>query len=391
MTAILLQTGDAAMIEVGVVNILGLALLAWIICVAIAFAYRAHTIHPIPAPVGVLFGLTLPAMWLFVESMGSGTALDGDPLTFYGTSLYFLSSFVVGGIVGEIGRQTGDRLSCYHFGIERLPSRDPRSQTVRAAALTVGVTLPSTIDDVRGYDAIDDRVATALEERTMWFPLGLSMKETRDRIVNRLERDFDIEHAQLTFANDGTVETLAVGTRPGNISPSLPPGRVAVTIDTGVSPDANTGDVVEVWTGDHGSSRLIAIGRYWASEDGRTTITVLESDVDAFSENITYRLLARQGVPSDGSELQSVIDRAPETVASTSVTTDGPFDGEFVGWIPGTVVVIERRGDSIPFPRDRTTLQAGDTVYVLGETDTIRQFRNYEPNRELAQRSTTYE
>ncbi|MFC6758018.1 MULTISPECIES: hypothetical protein [Haloarcula] len=99
-----------------------------------------------------------------------------------------------------------------------------------------------------------------------------------------------------------------------------------------------------------------------------------------------YRLVTHPDTSSDLAEFIPVIRDVEETMTRVIVEAGGPLEGEFAGWLPVSVPVIDRAGTAIPFPAERETLQAGDVAYVIGTPADIARLDQYEADRERARR-----
>lgn len=266
----------------------------------------------------------------------------------------------------------GDHLACGVFDTVAVDASGPVADRLRSAGQAVALTLPETIDDADGYRPVGDDIKQRPEGRTVLLARTLSPAERRTRLRRRLEDDFDLGYVAPEFAADGSVASLAVGEQQTGLSATLPPDRVAVSIRAAYPPVVSTGDPVEVWTADADSSQLVATGTLRASSETVATLVVDEDDATAFTHGKTYRLTVQPASASDATELVSAIRFADETVTVTTVVADGPLKGEFVEWIPGTVLAIERDEDVIARPAATETVRAGDTVYVLATPETLR-------------------
>jgi hypothetical protein len=381
MTGVVLQGVVTGWTRTALLYILGFGLYAGVIATGVAFVYRAETLRPVPVGAGILLGVSLPAIWLNIESV-VGTALVGSAgLLHEATGAYLLGVFFVSAVAAEGGRRTGDHLACEVYDVTRLDAGDDAAELIRSAGLAVEVELPETVADATGYPAVEEAVKDDLAGETMLFPRRLSPAERRDRLIARIEADYGVGHVEIETDGSGAVTHLAVGGTERGIGPSLPPGTVAVALRTDPSPDASVGDPVEVWGGADGPDGPLARGTLLATAGDTATVVVDAEDAAAFATGASYRLVTRPGEPNDVHELVSVIRAADETVTAVTVEADGSLDGEFAGWLPTTVPVIEREGEAIPFPLDRETLQAGDTAYVLGTPAEIRDLAAYERDR----------
>ncbi len=377
-TETLLQTGvelgGSTRIEwtrTALLGILSYGLLAGIGALVLAFGYRALTVRQLPTGPAVLLGLALPTGWLTSEAVRHGTVLADSPLIHYTTGSYLLGVLFAGTIVAAGGHRLGDHLACGTYGITRVDASGPVADLVRAAGLSAVVTLPESIDDAEGYPAVGEAVKRDLEGCLFRLPSQLSVPELESRVERRLETDFDVGYANAVVADDGNVSALSVGGRRAGISPTLGPAQVAVAISGDPSPQASTGDPVEIWTDSDASSRLVATGTLRACAGSVTTIAVDADDADAFEPGEQYRLTTRPEAGSDAHALVSAIQSGDETVTATRIEADSPLENEFVGWIPGTVLVIERDGDVLSLPADNEPIEAGDTLYVFGTPETL--------------------
>lgn len=370
---------DASWTHTALLHILGYALLAGLMTTGVAFVYRKATVRPIPVGTAVLAGVSFPALLLSIEWLFRDTVILGSSLDHYSTGAYIVGVFVTGTTTAEAGRRIGDHLACGVFEITAVDARGEVADLVRAAGLSVAVTLPETIEDAEGYRPVDDDVKRALAERTLLFPQRLSVDELAARLRTRLERDYGVGHVHVDVAADGSVERLALGALRSGISSALPPGRAVVAVRGDSPENASVGDPLEVWRSSERSRELVATGTYRSSRGDVTSILVDEDDVDAFEAAETYRLLTHPDTPDDSNELRATVRRTAETVTKVAVTDSSPLEGEFVGWIPGTVLVVQREDEVLALPDDKETLAGGDTAYVFGTPPQLRAVASYEP------------
>lgn len=415
-TDVIAQPDTSELIVDALVRILGFALLAGGTSSAAAVTYRWYSADEIPEGVAVLVGVSTVAVWLNTKSaLGDAILGKETTLTDPATALYTVLAFAISAIAADGGRRLGDHLARNVFAVAARHSVDDVTDLVRSAGRVVGVDLPETIDDAHGYDPVDPETKTSLSGRTLRFPRGLDPAELEYRLVARLERDFGVGHVDLEMTPDGTVESLAVGSRPSGVGPTLAPGSVAVAIRADPSPDASPGDAVEVWaddgaptsgdesnhdrdarrsepgdpTGDDSNSAASAEAETAASsraaESGSpatarrltgaelratagdvTTLVVDADDADALSADRTYRLVTLPGTADVTRQLVSLYRTADETVTTERIESGGPLEGDRVGSLPVTVLSIRRGDDAVALPDPEVVLEAGDVVYVLG-------------------------
>lgn len=405
------------------VGIVGLGSLAALAVVIAAVAYRRATTRSIPLGAAVLVGLLPGAVWTISTSWSAGAPLRELALAAPANASYVIVTLVVGATVAVGGRRLGDRIGCELYGITPIAARDGLGSLVTSARRTVAVDLPEEIVDLSGYRSVDRSTKRTLAGRSLRFPRRCSTAALESRLERRLTRDFAVDVVDATLATDGSVTSLAVGRRRAGLGPTIPPETVAIAIRADPPAGAAPGDPVEVWE-DAEASRLVATGTLRATAGDVATIVVDEADAEAFgfdgnagestvgtdgtdadqsavstdgtdatesadgrSAGESYRLVTRADRPSDAPRLLSVLRGATESVASVTVEAGGPFDGEFVGWLPGTVLLIDRDGERLPFPDDSIPVRAGDRIWVLGGPSALQRCEA----RELAEAASVEE
>ncbi|QLH75817.1 TrkA C-terminal domain-containing protein [Halosimplex rubrum] len=367
-------------------RILGFALYASVVAMGVSFLYRGYSTRPLPVGVGVVVGLSFVTMSLNIDAVARASIIGDTAKLHYATASYLLGVFAVGAVGADAGRRIGDHLAANVFDVTRVDAGGQVARLVQSAGLVVELELPETVDDIDGYPPVDEETERALAGRRMRFPRRLSESKLESRLAARLERDFDVGHVHAAIEPDLTVSSLAVGRRPSGIGPSLPPGTVAVAVSGDPAPDASTGDPVEVWTGGEDGGDLVATGKFRASVGDVATVAVGADDADAFDPDDSYRLVTRPDTAEDVNELVATVWEADETVTAVTVDEGDPLQGEFVDWLPVSVLTVVRDGEPIPFPADNETLAVGDTVYVLGTPAGLHRLAEYEPEREPGDR-----
>jgi hypothetical protein len=332
----------------------------------VAFSYRGYSTNAIPFGPGVLSGISIVAVSMSLNTLLSDSLVGSTGIVHYASASYVVGVFAVGSVAAEFGRRIGDHFACDVYGITTTAAGGKVGQLVRSASLVVDVELPPEIDDVNGYESVDEDLKRTLQGGTIRLPRRLDETALRDRIANRIERDFGVDQVSVELDGNCRVSRLAVGNRPDGISPSIPPGKAAVAVSSDPAPDASAGDPVEVWRVGSDGESLVATGSFRANVDDVSTVVVDETDACRFEEDTDYRLVTRPNSTTDRGELASVIWESDETVTRTRVDAGGPLEGEFVEWLQPTVLAIERQDTPIALPDDNETLEADDVVYVLG-------------------------
>ncbi|OAQ51213.1 hypothetical protein HTG_17885, partial [Natrinema mahii] len=247
MTAIVAQVIPTETLLEALLRILGFALLAAGSGAGVAFVYRWYSADGIPEGIAVLFGVALVAIWLNTQTALQQAIIGDTGLLEPGTAVYTVGAFAASAVAADGGRRLGDYLARDVFVVATPRTITEVTQLVRSAGRVVTVGLPDEIDDIEGYDPVDESVKADLAGETFLLPRRLTDEELRERLVARLERDFGIGHVDVDLEPDGTVTYLAVGSRPAGIGPTLAPGTVAVALEGDPAADASPGDAVRLW------------------------------------------------------------------------------------------------------------------------------------------------
>uniref|UniRef100_UPI003F4A5B63 TrkA C-terminal domain-containing protein n=1 Tax=Natrinema sp. CGMCC1.2065 TaxID=3445767 RepID=UPI003F4A5B63 len=378
MTAIVAAAVPTETLLEAVVRILGFALLAAGSGAGVAFVYRWYSADGIPEGIAVLFGVALVAIWLNTQTALQQAIIGNTGLLEPGTAIYTVGAFAASAVAADGGRRLGDYLARDVFMVATPRTITEVTQLVRSAGRVVTVELPDEIDDIEGYDPVDESVKADLAGQTFLLPRRLTDAELRERLVARLERDFGIGHVDVDLEPDGTVAFLAVGSRPAGIGPTLAPGTVAVALEGDPAADASPGDAVRLWArGEDGGARRIAGGELRGTAGDVATVAIDAEDARDIAPDGDYRLVTLPGSPDAERDLVSLLRAADETVRSITVEADDPLVGLAVDSLPVLVLALEREGDGDaehrPLPAGDVRLAAGDVAYVLGRPDALRR------------------
>lgn len=369
--------------QTAVLSIIGFGLLALVAVSPLAFLFRQYTTRQLPAGAGVLFGSAVVSVWLAVDSALTGTLVGDTGLVHYGTGAFLLGTFVISAVAAEGGRRIGDRIGCDVFDITHLDEGTDAVGLLQSARLAVTVELPAQIGDADGYFAVDENTKQALAGRQFMFPRRLELDELRERLESRIVADFDVDYVAAELSEEGRVTALALGAKPSGLGASLPPGTAGVAVQATPLPEAGVGDPVEVWTTGE-TEQFVAKAEFRSTDGESTTLLVDDDDVDAIEQHEQYRLVTHPDSSNDLAEFIPVIRDVEETMTTVTVEAGGPLEGEFAGWLPVSVPVLDRDGTPIPFPAERETLQAGDVAYVIGTPSAIARLDEYEAQRASA-------
>lgn len=356
-------------------GIAGLALLSGAVAFLAAFAYRWYGRVAMPEGPAVLLGLSSVALLLNTTATLTGVIGNSDALVEPTTALYTIGAFVVGGVAAGLGRRSGDRIArdaaSLSAGVSGSLDADV-STLVRSRGRAIRLTLPDEIDDVEGYDPVDDDRKAEIAGTTLLFPRGLTVAELRDRLAARLRDDYGVGYVDADVSADGTVQRLALGRRRAGLGRTLPPETVAVAVRADPAFSASPGDAVEVWSTGAAPER-VATAELRAAVGDVVTLVVDERDADAVDPDARYRLVTLPREPRADRELLAGIREADEVAGVVEVTEGGELDGSTVGEVPAAVVAVDGPDGLEGTPRPGRRLRAGERVYVLGRPERLRR------------------
>ncbi|WP_408957292.1 TrkA C-terminal domain-containing protein [Natrinema sp. 74] len=362
------------------VRIVGLAVLSAGAAAVAAVTYRWYSATGIADGVAVLVGVTVVALLLNTQTALQQAILNDTGLLEPKTAVYTVGTFVASAIAADAGRRLGDFLARDVFMVATPRTITEVGQLVRSAGRMITVDLPAEIDDIDGYDPVDETVKAEIAGQTLLFPRRLTVDQLRERLIARLERDFGIGHVDVDLQADGTIDYLAVGGRQAGIGPTLAPGTVAVALEADPAADASPGDAVRVWTRDEegGTARRVASGELRATADDVATVALDADDARNLEPDREYRLVTLPDSPDAERALVSLLWAADETVTTVAVEADDPLTGVAIDALPVLVLALEREhrddGDeALVLPAGDVRLAVGDTAYVLGRPDALRR------------------
>jgi len=363
-----LPVGTLELFREVAVGIVGAALLAGVVGLLVGAGYRRTTTRRLPVGAATVVGLAAVAAFLWTVAFRSGAFVGGVTLDGPATAGYLLGTVLLGAVLAAGGGRLGDGIVRQAADVRTIDADGEAAAAVRSARLAVSVELPEAVERATGYRPVEPSVRRALSGATVRLPCGLSADERRGRIERHVERDYGVDHAAVYVAADGTIDRLAVGRRRSGLGSTLPPGTVGVAIHADPPPASAAGDPVEIRTD---GGRLVSTGRLRATDGSVATVAVDADRVPDLPAGRRHRLVALPDEPTDGYEFVSTIRGVTETVVAVTVEADGPLDGEFVGWLPGRPLVVDREDGPTALPGDGETLRAGDHLWLLGTPDEL--------------------
>lgn len=361
------------------VRIVGLVLTAALLAAATGVVYRWYANQRVPEGLSVLIGLSGVALYLNTAgALGEVIGGNGDLLVM-DSVVFNVVTFVVAGFGATAGGRLGDRLGLGLIAVSggKAVERDV-SRIVKTVGRVTAVEIPEDIDDIEGYDPVDEATKVKLAGSRLLFPRRLTVGELRGRLVERLKTDYGVGHVDLDLAEDGTVEYLALGGHESGIGPTLPPGSAAIAVTADPANSASPGDTVQLWTAGapegETEPRHVLNAELRGTAGDVVTLAMDESEARRLDTERRYRIITLPVGPRIDREFASQLRAAEETTGVATIREGSPLVGAAVGALDLAVVAVRSPGgdiEAIP-PRTRT-LSVGETVYAIARPDRLRK------------------
>ena len=358
-------------------QLLGVGIAAATAAGLVALGYRWYVRERVPMGLGVLFGLTVVA--LYVGATGAlGDIISGDAqgeaVLESGKVLINLAAFALGAAGSSVGVRAGDAAGTDLFAATGGRTVDADvSEIVQTVGRVTSVRLPAEVDDIVGYDPMPEATKATIAGKRFLFPRRLTKGELRERLVSRLKTDYGVGHVDLELDDDGAVTYLAVGSRAAGIGPTLPPSTNAVAVRADPANAASSGDLVQVWETE--PLQRVVTGELRGVAGDVVTVAIDAADTPKLDPAESYKLVTLPVQDRPDREFASLLRAADETLGTVTIPAESELIGTPAGDLGVTVAAITRP-DSGPEPipsRDRP-LAAGDVVYAIATPDALRGF-----------------
>jgi hypothetical protein len=352
-------------------SIVGLGLVAAVLAGASAAVFRWYADQRIPTGPAVLIGLSAVAAYLNTRT-ALGQVVGGDTAFSPMLALFNVGAFAVAAAAGAAGCRAGDHLSA-ELLVGGVSVENGMNRVVRSVGRAITVEIPADVEDTTGYDPVDAETKAALAGQTFLFPRRLTVDQLRERLVARIESDYDVGHVDVEVTADGEITYLAVGQRVAGIGPTMAPGSVAVAIRADPAYAASSGDVVQIWRSD-GSER-VCNAELRATAGDVATVVVDEADAPELSPEERYRLVTLSVDGRPDREFASLLRAADETLGVVTVEAGSALAGTPLGALSATVVAVAAPESATPIrtlPTGDHVLAAGESVYVVATPDALR-------------------
>lgn len=272
------------------------------------------------------------------------------------------------------------------------------------------------IGDLEGYPPLPESVREQLAGESWKFPPELSLTELESRLEERLRADHELAEVSVTVDKRGRAKISAAPTTAG-LSRRVPPGKRAVSIRTLLPTGVARGDVVTVKLPDGDVTGPVVSARTKETENSNPTTPAAEPVAEEPEpEETTGDTKPVPPATTSGGEGQVTVavplpdarrmfraEFAPMVVHSRGkqreyeaigvlkkhgnrflkvrLDAESPLVGRTIAEAQVqqdhgvTIIAIRRPKERIIAPRGSRTLEAGDTLFVVGTPGTVRAFQ----------------
>lgn len=372
-----LPVGENALVDVA--RTVVLTAFAAVLGGGVGLAHRWYARLRVPDGLSVLVGLSGVALYLNTAGALGEVVGGRQDLLAFDAAVFNVVTFLVAGVAAAAGGRGGDRFAAGVLAVSgaRSVERDV-SRIVRSVGRVTTVEIPDEIGDIDGYDPVDAETKDQLAGEVLVFPRRLTHAELRERFVERLRTDYGVGQVDVDFADDGTVEYLAVGSREAGIGPTLPPGTAAVAVTADPPNNASPGDAVQVWTGGdpdgETAPKRVTNAELRGTAGDVATLAMDEPEARRLDVESRYRLVTLPVEARVDREFAAQLRAAEETLSVVTIAEDSVLASATVGALDVAVVALRTdAGDLEAIPPRTRTLVAGETVYAIGRPDRLRK------------------
>lgn len=370
-----LQTGVLdALLGVAIERVLGMAVLSTIAAGIVAAVYRGMTGQTIPTVYPLVVGIGAAGVWLNTAS-ALVAVLGQEPAVFEGaaTNVVALAAAAVGAVTGARG---GDVLAPDVLALTGQRDLDREvSRVVRTVGRFTTVQIPKRIHDIEGDEPVDAAKKEELAGRELVFPRGLTVSQLRERLIDRIKRDYGIGRVDVEVTETGEITHLAVGRRVAGIGATLPPRTAAVAVEADPGFDASPDDRVQAWEQRDGRTEPVTSADVRAVDGDTVTLALGTSQARTIDQSTPHRLVTLPSRERPDREFAALLRAAHETMEAITIEASAPLTGLPVGALKPPVVALQRGESTTTLPPAEQELAAGDTVYVVGRQDELRRVR----------------
>ena len=363
-------------------------------------------------------GLGVVVLALAIAGINGGLLALNDPtIRSSENAASILTAIVVVLMLALYAHAQGDKLGA--SAPKRLTIKSLRDRTLNTDVIElvggrnqVRLTVLGEVSDIEGYPPLPAALRREIGDGEWTFPADLPIAELESRFADRLQSEFDL--ADVTVSLDEAARARVAAAPPmGSTSRRVPAGKRAVSLSALVPSGIARGESVRIVTPEttvsgtviaaqsgtptppaapstSGDGTLATDGgeeltvplpaaATTTGGEGRITVAVSRSDATTLLSATDPQVVVRPRGTRREFELVSLLRRSGIRFRKVTVAAAGPLDGHTIGDVgvrdSYNVLILAAKHEKWQVaPRGDQLLSAGDTLYVIGTSESLTRF-----------------
>ncbi|WP_435155366.1 potassium channel family protein [Haladaptatus sp. DFWS20] len=368
------------------------ALVAW----CLGFVFRYVTSVSLPGFGVVVLGVAIAGVQGGLLGLLDPTVLESPVV---------VVAVIVVMLVTQYAHAKGDSMGASfprRIGLRNLREHRLSSDVIERVGRfgRVRVRTAGDVGDIDGYPPLPDDLRSAIRDGEWTFPADLPIGELESRLADRLRTEYDLADVSVEIDMGGKA-TVRAAPPEGALSRRLPANRRAVSVDTLVPTGIARGDEVAFELGDEDVVGTVCSANTEDGEadddtaedggvvpraptttggDGRVTVAIPQAEAADFIDGNPTNLRVRSRETRSEFELVHLFRQAGKQWRKLQVRAGSGLDGMTLGNLAArdtydvAVLGIEQANGWSVAPSGTTVLTAGDELYVVGTSDSMRRF-----------------
>ena len=364
-------------------------------------------------------GLGVVVLALAIAGINGGLLALNDPtIRSSENAASILTAIVVVLMLALYAHAQGDKLGA--SAPKRLTIKSLRDRTLNTDVIElvggrnqVRLTVLGEVSDIEGYPPLTAALRQEIGDGEWTFPADLPIAELESRFADRLQSEFDL--ADVTVSLDEAARARVAAAPPmGSTSRRVPAGKRAVSLSALVPSGIARGESVRIVTPETTVAGTVIAARSGAPTtatdsspspaddtlatdggeeppvplpaaatttggEGRITVAVSRADATTLLSVTDPQVVVRSRGTRREFELVSLLRRSGIKFRKVTVAADGPLDGHTIGEVGvrdryNVLVLAANHENWQVAPRGDQPLSAGDTLYVIGTSESLTRF-----------------
>ena len=363
-------------------------------------------------------GLGVVVLALGIAGVNGGLmALNDQSIRTSQNAVALLTAIIVVLMLALYAHSQGDKLG--GSVPRRLSLRALRNRTLNTDVIElvggrnrVRLTVTGEVSDIEGYPSLPAGLRGEIGDSEWTFPADVPLAELETRLADRLQSTYDL--ADVTVSIDADANARVAAAPPmGSTSKRVPTGKRAVSLSALVPTGMARGESVRLVTPTTTVTGTVIAARSGGAEKpaaepaaavatdggesaaptpqgstaaatttggpGRVTVVVDRAEARTLLADEDPQVIVCSRGTRREFELVSLLRRSGVRFKKVSVAGGGPLDGHTIGEVSvrdayNVLILAAKHERWSVAPRGDQPLSAGDTLYVIGTTESLAAF-----------------